>query len=47
MMDLSVTGWGGMNWIHLSHGRDQWRALVNMGNKLSGSISIKCSEILQ
>jgi hypothetical protein len=23
------TGWGGMDWIHLAQGRDQWRALVN------------------
>jgi hypothetical protein len=22
-------GWGGMNWIRLTHNRDQWRALVN------------------
>jgi hypothetical protein len=22
-------GWGGMDWIDLAEGRDQWRALVN------------------
>jgi hypothetical protein len=22
--------WGGMDWIDLAWGRDQWRALVNM-----------------
>jgi hypothetical protein len=21
--------WGGVEWIHLSHGRDRWRAVVN------------------
>jgi hypothetical protein len=28
-MDLTETGWGGMDWIVLAHDRDQWRALVN------------------
>jgi hypothetical protein len=28
-MDLREIGWGVMNWIHLAHDRDQWRALVN------------------
>jgi hypothetical protein len=28
-MDLREIGWGGMDWIHLSQNRDQWRALVN------------------
>jgi hypothetical protein len=28
-MDLTELGWGGMDWIHLSQDRDQWRALVN------------------
>jgi hypothetical protein len=28
-MDLRSTGWGGMDWIDLAQGRDQWRALVN------------------
>jgi hypothetical protein len=27
-MDLTI-GWDGMDWIHLAHDRDQWRALVN------------------
>jgi hypothetical protein len=29
-VDLGEIGWGGMNWIDLAQGRDQWRALVNM-----------------
>jgi hypothetical protein len=28
-IDLSEIGWGGMDWIDLAQGRDQWRALVN------------------
>jgi hypothetical protein len=28
-MDLTETGWDGMDWIHLAQDRDQWRALVN------------------
>jgi hypothetical protein len=28
-MDLREIGWGGMDWIDLAQGRDQWRALVN------------------
>jgi hypothetical protein len=28
-MDLKEIGWGGMDWIHLAEGRDQWRALLN------------------
>jgi hypothetical protein len=28
-IDLREIGWGGMDWIHLDHDRDQWRALVN------------------
>jgi hypothetical protein len=28
-MDFSEMGWGGMDWIDLVEGRDQWRALVN------------------
>jgi hypothetical protein len=28
-MDLKELGYGGMNWIDLARGRDQWRALVN------------------
>jgi hypothetical protein len=27
-MDLRETGWGGIDWIDLAQGRDQWRALV-------------------
>jgi hypothetical protein len=28
-MDLIGIGWDGMDWIHLTQDRDQWRALVN------------------
>jgi hypothetical protein len=28
-MDLRVIGWGGVDWIDLAQGRDQWRNLVN------------------
>jgi hypothetical protein len=28
-MDVTETGWGGMEWIDLAQDRDQWRALVN------------------
>jgi hypothetical protein len=28
-MDLREMGWGCMDWIDLTEGRDQWMALVN------------------
>jgi hypothetical protein len=28
-MGLRVIGWGGVDWIHVVWGRDQWRAVVN------------------
>jgi hypothetical protein len=28
-MGLTEIGWGGIDWIDLAQGRDQWRALVN------------------
>jgi hypothetical protein len=28
-IDLREIGWDGMDWIDLTQGRDQWRALVN------------------
>jgi hypothetical protein len=28
-MDLREIGWEGMDWIHMTEDRDQWRALVN------------------
>jgi hypothetical protein len=28
-MELRETGWGGMDWIDLAQGRDQWRVLLN------------------
>jgi len=27
--DLQEVGWGGMDWIAVAEGRDNWRALVN------------------
>jgi hypothetical protein len=35
-MDLRKIGWGGMDWIDLVQGRDQWMALVNMVKKTFG-----------
>jgi hypothetical protein len=29
-MDLREIGWGGVEWIHLAHDRDLWRAFVNV-----------------
>jgi hypothetical protein len=29
-MDLREIEWGGMDWIDLAQGRDQWRSVVNM-----------------
>jgi hypothetical protein len=28
-MDLREIGWEGVDWMHLAHDRDQWRAVVN------------------
>jgi hypothetical protein len=28
-MDLRRKGWGGMDWLDLAYGRDQWKSLVN------------------
>jgi hypothetical protein len=28
-MYLRTIGWGGMDWIDVAQGREQWRALVN------------------
>jgi hypothetical protein len=28
-MDVRDIGWGGVDWIHLTQDKDQWRALVN------------------
>jgi hypothetical protein len=33
-MDLRETGWGSMEWIHLTQDRNQWRALVTTVIKL-------------
>jgi hypothetical protein len=29
-MNFREIGWGGVEWIYLAQGRDQWRALVNI-----------------
>jgi hypothetical protein len=44
-MDLREIRWGGVDWIDLAQGTNQWRALVNMIMNLQGSI--KCWEILE
>jgi hypothetical protein len=28
-MDLGEVGWGDVDWVHLTQGRNRWRALVN------------------
>jgi hypothetical protein len=28
-INLREIGWGGMDWIDLTHNRDQWKALVS------------------
>jgi hypothetical protein len=28
-MDCRKSGWGSVEWIHLAHDRDRWRAVVN------------------
>jgi hypothetical protein len=33
-MDLSEIYFGGMDWIHVAQGRDQYRALVNTAMNL-------------
>jgi hypothetical protein len=33
-MDLRETGFGGMDWIDVTHNRDQWRAVVNTAMNL-------------
>jgi hypothetical protein len=42
-MDLTKTGWSGMDWIHMDQDRDMWRARGH-SNELYGSI--KCRKIL-
>jgi hypothetical protein len=29
-MDLTETGWDGMDWVDVVQVRDQWRAIMNM-----------------
>jgi hypothetical protein len=33
-MNLGETDWGGVEWVHLAHDRDHWRAFVNAVMKL-------------
>jgi hypothetical protein len=33
-LDLGEVGWGGVDWIGLSQGKDKWGALVNAVMKL-------------
>jgi hypothetical protein len=44
-MDLGEMDWSGMDYIDLPQDRNQWGALVNHSNELSGSI--KCWEVLE
>jgi hypothetical protein len=37
-MNLSETGWKGVDWMHLVQDRDQWQTLVNERNEPSVSI---------
>jgi hypothetical protein len=37
-MDIMKIGWEGADWIPLAQDRDQWWAVVNMVNEISGSI---------
>jgi hypothetical protein len=37
-MDLTESGWDGMDWIDVAEDRDQWRALVDTVKRPSGSI---------
>jgi hypothetical protein len=39
-MNLRATGWGDVDWIHLTQARNQWWALEEHGNKPFGSM--KC-----
>jgi hypothetical protein len=33
-IELRVTAWGSVNWIHLAHDRDKWFSAVNTARKL-------------
>jgi hypothetical protein len=44
-MNFREIGWGGMDWIDLAQGRDQWRALYEHSNEPLGSI--KCWKVLE
>jgi hypothetical protein len=44
-MDHRDIEWGSVDWIDLIQDRDQWRAICQHGNELSGSI--KCWEFLE
>jgi hypothetical protein len=44
-VDLVEVRWGDVDWTGLAQDRDRWRALVNSGIELSGSI--KCWESME
>jgi hypothetical protein len=43
-MHVREIGWGGIEWIHLSQDRDQWRALMN--TIMNFSVTIKVGKFL-
>jgi hypothetical protein len=45
-MHLTEIGWEGVDLIHMSQGRDQWRALENT-DELLGSIKRKISPLAE
>jgi hypothetical protein len=40
-MDLREIGWGGMDWIDLAQGRDQWNALANTITNLRVPLNVE------
>jgi len=41
---LTDIGWEGMDWMHLAWDRDQWQALVNVGNFLTSLVTVSFSK---
>jgi hypothetical protein len=47
IMDFREIGWNGMNWIDLTHDRDQWRALVNTVMNHTEILGLRTLSIVQ